>query len=184
MSTASAATKHSAPPAPPPVVASPAAPATPAAPPPRQLRPLAPSQIQLAEYATRHHVVTLPVGTEFADALRPEFWSNVADRLRVCDKVDIFDARGTVYGELLVRSVAQTRPVQGVKGAVQMHLLRHVELDPPDRKLRPPTHVVEYRGPADLWTIIRISDGAVVAHHLESREIAEQHLARMAMAPA
>jgi hypothetical protein len=128
--------------------------------------------------------VTLPVGTPFEDCLRPEFWANVADRLRVCDKVDVFDAKGTFYAELLVRAVAQSRPVQGTKGGVHLHLLRHVELEPPERKVRPAAHTVEFRGPAELWTVVRVADGAVVAHHLESRELAEQHLARMATAPA
>jgi hypothetical protein len=45
---------------------------TDAAPPaPRPLRPLAPSPIQFAEYATRHHVVTLSIGTSFEDCLDP-----------------------------------------------------------------------------------------------------------------
>jgi hypothetical protein len=99
MSTAPIAAKAS------PLPASPDAPppadAAPPAPPPRQIRPLAVSQIQLAEYATRHHVVTLSLTQEFEDILNPAFWVGVTDRARVCDKIDVFDAKGTFYAELL-----------------------------------------------------------------------------------
>jgi hypothetical protein len=180
MSAASAAStaKSSPPPAPAPVapVAVPAA-----TPPVRQLRPLSPSQIQLAEYATRHHVVTLPVGTPFEDCLKPEFWANTADRLRVCDKVDVFDAKGTFYAELLVRAVAQSRPVQGAKGGAQLIVLRHIEFDPVETRVKPIEHTVEFRGPAELWCVVRITDGAVVKSHLETREMAERHVATVAV---
>src|SRR5579872_2908411 len=142
MSAASAAVRQSAPPPAPP-------PAEPALPPteptrPRPLRPLAATQIQLAEYATRHHVVTLPIGTPFEDCLRPEFWANVSDgRLRVCDKVDVFDARGTFYAELLVRTVAQSRPVQGTRGGARMHVLRYIEFDPIEQKVKPVDLAIE-----------------------------------------
>jgi hypothetical protein len=138
---------------------------------------LSPSQIQLAEYATRHHVVTLPIGTTFEDCLDPAWWANVTDRLRVCDKVDVFDAKGTFYAELLVRAVAQSRPVQGTKGGARVHVLRYIEPESLERRARPIEHVVEFRGPAQLWCVIRISDGAVMKSHLDSREMAERHIA-------
>lgn len=186
MSTATAANKHSAPSTlpPPAVAAGSGTPPSEAAPVPRPLRPLSPSQIQLAEYATRHHVVTLPVGTDFNDVLQPGWWANVTERLRVCDKVDVFDARGTFYAELLIRAVAQSRPVQGTKGGARVHVLRFVELEPPERRARPVEYAVEFRGPAQLWCAIRIADGTVMKSHLDSREMAERHIATMAMAQA
>ncbi len=182
MSTATAATaaKSSAP-----APAVPGAPPAEAAPPaPRPLRPLAPSQIQLAEYATRHHVVTLPIGTSFEDCLDPAWWANVTDRLRVCDKVDIFDAKGTFYAEILIRAVAQSRRIQGSKGGARVHVLRFVEFEPLERRARPIEYMVEFRGPAEIWCVIRISDNAVMKSHLESREMAERHIASMQTALA
>jgi hypothetical protein len=172
MSTAPAAVKHSA--APPS--------AAPASAPPRQLRPLSPAQIGLAEHMVRHHVVTLPPGSDLQDIFDPAFWAHTADRLRVCDRIDVFDARGSFYAEVIVRAVSQTRPMQGIKGGARVFLLRHVDLDPIEPRARPVEHAVEYRGPADLWCVIRSTDGAVVKSHIESRELAERHIASMAMA--
>ncbi len=183
MSTAPAATtaKSSLPPAPPPVALGPPDASPPA---PRPLRPLAPSQIQLAEYATRHHVVTLPIGTSFEDTLDPAWWANVTDRLRVCDKVDVFDAKGTFYAEILIRAVVQSRPIHGSKGGARVHVLRFVEFEPLERRARPIEYMVEFRGPAEIWCVIRIGDNAVMKSHLESREMAERHIASMATAMA
>jgi hypothetical protein len=176
-----AATKPS---VPPPATNGAQPPADAAAPPPRPFRPLAVSQIQLAEYATRHHVVTLSLTQEFEDTLNPAFWANVTDRMRVCDKIDIFDAKGSIYAELLVRAVAQSRPIHGTKGGARVQILRHVELEPLERRVRPVEYKVEFRGPAELWCVVRISDGAVMKSHLDSREMAERHLAAMQMAMA
>ncbi len=169
---------------PPPASPPGAPPAADAPAPPRPIRPLPPSQIALAEFAIRHHVITLPVGTEFADCLVPAFWANVTHLLRVCDKIDVYDARGTTYAELLVRAVSQSRPVQGTKGGALMYVLRHVDLDPPERRARPPEYRIEFRGPAETWCVIRIGDGAIMKSHLDSREMAERHIATMAMAQA
>jgi hypothetical protein len=146
------------------------------------MRPLSPSQIQLAEFATRHHVVTLPIGTPFEDVLQTIWWSNVTDRLRVCDKVDVFDAKGTFYAELLVRAVAQSCPIHGSKGGVRVQILRYIELDSPEKPIKPVEHSIEFRGPAELWRVIRIRDGAVVRSHLDNREIAERHVCALAAA--
>jgi hypothetical protein len=61
----------------------------------RPMRPLAPGQIQLAEYATRHHVVTLAGNQSFEHISDPDFWANVAqNRFRPCDRIDVHDAGG------------------------------------------------------------------------------------------
>jgi hypothetical protein len=181
--TQTAAAKSSAPPAPVPPEAPLAAAAAPPSP-PRPVRPLSPTQIQLAEFATRHHVLTLAIGQEFDDLFRVDFWAGIAQRLRVCDTVSVFSARNDLFAELLVRQVSIPDGVRGSKGGATVYVLRHHELEPLDRRPRPVEHVVEFRGPANLWCVVRISDGAVVAHHLDTREAAEQHLARMATAQA
>jgi hypothetical protein len=186
MATPSAATavKSSPPPAPPTAPVEPEAPPVAAAeaPQPRPLRPLPASQIGLAEHLVRHHVVTLPIGTTFGDALLPEFYANVSDRLRVCDRIDLFDTRGTFYAELLVRFVSQSRPMQGTKGGARVHLLRYVEFDLVEQKARPIELAAEWRGPSQMWCAVRIADNAIIKSHMESRELADRHIASMAVA--
>jgi hypothetical protein len=176
MSTAPVAStaKSSAPPAPVPPEAPPAA--------PRPLRPAAPSQLQLSEFAVRHHTFTLTNAQEFDDCLRPEFWAGIANRLRVCDKIDVFSARNDIYVELMVRQVTLPDGVRGSRGGAWVHVLRRVDLEPVERRPRPVEHRVEFQGPSALWCVVRNKDDALVAHHLDTREAAEQHLARMATA--
>src|SRR6266478_9960159 len=58
----------------------------------RPMRPLAQGQIQLAEHAVRHHVVTLAANQSFEHILDPDFWANVAQqRFRPCDRIDVHD---------------------------------------------------------------------------------------------
>jgi hypothetical protein len=71
-----------------------------------------------------------------------------------------------------------------LKGGVRVQVLRHVELEPLERRARPVEYKVEFRGPAELWCVIRIGDGAVMKSHLDSREMAERHIAAMQMASA
>jgi hypothetical protein len=163
------------PPAPPPAVASS---------PPRPMRPLAPSQIGLAEHVTRHHVVTLPAGTPLEHVVDATFWGNISERLRPCDRVDVHDAGGRFFIELIVRQVAQSRPTSGVKGGALMHVLRHVEFDPIESKPRPVDHEVKFLGPAQGWCVVRLSDGKPVAENLADRETAEKHLAGLTTAAA
>jgi hypothetical protein len=72
--------------------------------------------------------------------------------------------------------------VRGSKGGALVHVLRFVEFDPIEKKPRPVEHTIEFRGPASLWSIIRSSDGAVVADQIENRELAERRVASMATA--
>jgi hypothetical protein len=146
------------------------------------LRPLSPSQVGLAEHQIRHHVITLSLTQCFEDCLRPEFWANITDRLRVCDKVDVFNARNDFYAELIIRSVTPSSSVRGTKGGARVHVLRYVEFEPLERKAKAIEYTVEFRGPASLWCAIRASDGAIVKSHMDSRELAERHVVSMSAA--
>ncbi len=146
------------------------------------MRPLSPSQLQLLEFAIRSHVITIAPTQTFEDCSDPSFWANVADRMRVCDLIYVFSARNDFFAELIVRTVAQGSAVRGSKGGVRVQVLRYVELDPLERPIRPVEHKVEFRGPAELWCVIRNSDGAIVKSHLDTREMAERHIATMAVA--
>ena len=150
-----------------------------ASPPPRPMRPLAPSKMQLSEYGTRHFTVTLEAGTPLHHLTDPLFWANVTQLLRPCVKVDVFDAGGAFYIELLCRDVAQARPTTGAKGGAMMVVLRHVELAPLTTKAMPNEHEIRHLGPSDGWCIIRLADERPIVRNLDSREVAEQHLRAM-----
>ena len=146
----------------------------------RPMRPLAPGQIQLAEHAVRHHVVTLAANQSFEHILDPDFWANVAqNRFRPCDRIDVHDASGRFFAELYVRQVHEGRAATGAKPSVVVHLLRYVEFEPLDARPKRTVYEVKFMGPAQGWSIIRVSDGNVMIENLENREIAEKRLATM-----
>ena len=65
---------------------------TPPGPPPL-LKPLANNRLRLVMASSsdieNHFAAVLPVGTEFSECLKPEYWSNHADRLRVGDVITV-----------------------------------------------------------------------------------------------
>jgi hypothetical protein len=144
------------------------------------MRPLAPSQIGLAEHLTRRHVVTLPPNTPFEQVFDPVFWANVADqRMRIGDQIEVHDAGVRFFAVLYVRAVVQSRPHAGMKGGVHVHLLHFYEFDAPPDVAKVATHQVKFLGPAQGWCVLRLSDGATVAQNLATREDAESHLANL-----
>src|SRR5258707_4734485 len=162
----------------------PAAESTPAAAaasvPRRPMRPLAPGQIQLAEFAVRHHVVTLVANQSFEHVTDSDFWANVAqNRFRPCDRIDVHDAGGRFFAELYVRQVHEGRAATGAKPSVVVHLLRHVEFEPLDTRPKRTLYEVKFMGPAQGWSIIRTADGKVMIENLENRETAEKRLSTM-----
>ena len=144
------------------------------------MRPLAPGQIQLAEYATRHHVVTLAPNQSFEHITDSDFWANVSqNRFRPCDRIDVHDAGGRFFAELYVRQVHEGRAASGTKPSILVHLLRYVEFEPLDTRPKAQTYEVKFMGPAQGWSIIRTADGNVMIENLDNREIAEKRLSTM-----
>lgn len=48
-----------------------------------------------------------PAGTPFENVLKPEFWANVARRMKMGDKIIVMPRDGAWYGELLVWDAGQ-----------------------------------------------------------------------------
>jgi hypothetical protein len=168
------------PPAEPPAAASAPPPA-----PPRRVRPAAPNQLQLVEYAVHRFSLTLKHDQVFEDLLEPGFWANVSDRLIPCDTIDVHAHDRSFYAELYVREVARAQVRAGAKGGALVHVLRYVEFDPAGARPKvEPEHEVRFLGPAQGWCVIRISDQRIVAENLPDRGAAEKQLAGLMAAAA
>jgi hypothetical protein len=145
----------------------------------RASRPLAVSQIKLAEYATQRHVVSLPSEVDFLRVEEPSFWANVTDRLRPGDLIDVHSQAGLFFGQLYVREAGFGDPTRAKFGAV-VHVLGYHEFDRIEpRKREAPTHEVRFLGPVQSWGIVRLIDGAVVVENLPDRPTAEAKLRAM-----
>lgn len=109
---------------------------------------------------------TLPVGTTLEDALKPEFWSRVAYRLRPKSSMDsrprdyagsIISVRTedhSMYAELYVRAIGESSLTVALIGQPTYFGLKEVQSD----KYRIHWNVGK-RG----YDVIRNSDGAIVA---------------------
>jgi hypothetical protein len=164
--------------------AAPSIPMVPVAPEPkppnaRASRPLPVSQMSLTEFATRHHVVTLPADVPFERVEEPSFWSNVTDRLRPGDLIDVHSQAGDYFGQLYVREAGFGDPTRAKFGAV-MHVLSFTKFDPIEpRKREAPTHEARFLGPNQGWGVVRLIDAVPVVENLPDRPAAEAKLRAM-----
>jgi hypothetical protein len=76
-------------------------------------------------------------------------------------------------------SSSKAAPTAGAKGGAVVHLLRKVEFDPIEARPRQVTHEVRFLGPAQGWSVVRLSDGKPVAENCPDRDTAESHLVKM-----
>jgi hypothetical protein len=146
--------------------------------PPRQIIPLAPSRLQLAEHAVHSFVVTLRPDERFEDIFDSEFWANAATekQMRPGDMVAVHDSAGRFFAELYVRASHGSNARSGTKGGATVALMRHLTFeDLPARKMPPAEFETKFMGPGLQWCVVRVSDLVVVADNLPDRDAAIRH---------
>lgn len=128
-------------------------------------RQLESTRFKSAEYVrTIHHAAPFD-GTVPEDLLKPDFWAHVADNFKQYDRVEALANDGTWWAEYIVVACG--------RAYAQLRILRKVDLDPVtinkalQSALR--AYEVRHRGPHDQWSVIRLSDNAVV-HEGEQTE--------------
>lgn len=130
-----------------------------------------------ADYARTVHHVDAPNGVTVADVLRPAFWKNHAERVRVKDRIEILAVDGSFDVE--VRVIGKEGPEKNPTGLV-VNMLRLWTKDSPAVVLPQVAEPRDFDGfkidhtPRTRWRIVRRSDGAVVARDIQSRPEAEQ----------
>jgi hypothetical protein len=145
----------------------------PPVPPPRPpVRPLAQQRLKMvvssASDIQNMWAVVVPAGTAVETVLLPEFWSNIADRLRIGDFIDVHSDGRDLVARLYVREVSKTRASVALIGLTQF--------DAPIERFEAAVHRVKYAGPHAKWTVERISDGKVVRENIDTREDAQDAL--------
>jgi hypothetical protein len=138
--------------------------------------------VGLAEHQTRHHVCTIPANTPVEHITESDFWSNIYERFRPADRIDVHSSDGSFFCELYVRSV--TRATPGQKARVLVHVLRHVDFPPLDARPRTNPYRVDFLGPAQGWSVTRTADEKLMVNNLENREVAEKRAAQLALTGA
>lgn len=115
----------------------------------RELKPLAPNDLVVAESRRVIHHVVLQPGTTLEDLLIPDFWSQAAPKLHRRDLIEVEPSDGGFWALLLVREC-------GVEHAV-VALLHKIDLPSLQRSVDdlPIGHSVQFLGPKRKWSAMR-----------------------------
>lgn len=95
------------------------------------------------------------------DMLRPVFWSHVAKKLRVGDRIEALSSDTTWFAELIVRAVAGLEVIVGE--------LRHIQFDSIGTR-NAADYEVKWVSPTIGFRVTRLDDKAVVKEGLKSKE--------------
>jgi hypothetical protein len=130
----------------------------------RRLKLIASSASDLGNY----WAAIVPTGVTVDTILQPEFWANVADKIRPADSIEATNDGLDFLARFFVRSVGRAR--------VSVALIQHVEFDALPENSEPAAHRIKFGGPHNRWCVERIADGKTVKDNLETREDAETAL--------
>lgn len=127
------------------------------------------------------HALTTQHGTPFEHVLEPEFWANIAHKLRPGDTVNVHTDDMSYYAQLYVRGVgAQGSLKLPNRADVEVLLLK--EWGPAKKELKDKHHEVKFMGPHTKWCVIRISDQQMVKEGFATSDEAHTHLKALGLA--
>ncbi len=105
-------------------------------------------RFELAQHARNVHRYILPREDTLEDALETDYWTHIAMKLTVLDRIEINPDDGSFYAELLVRSLQF--------GMVVTTVLNHVEFDNTVVQRQPESdYRVKWNGPHDKWCVFQ-----------------------------
>lgn len=122
-----------------------------------------PSRVHpLAQDVTEWSVV-VEKGVTLEDLLDPTFWTHTSQiKFRTDDLLHVRCDDGSFYGKFYVRS-ADSKSARVVK--LEFYQFDAIENADGEIGLK-----VEYGGPHHRWRVVRVADGAVLAHGLKNKE--------------
>ncbi len=116
---------------------------------------------------TVHH--TAPAGTPLAHVLKPEYWASCTKYLRTGCKIEAIPEDAGWLATLYVLRVGQ--------GYAKVQMLAHTALDgaaaAPDV---PQGYEIQWRGSVVKHRVVRLKDGAVLKHGIDTHEEAQKWL--------
>ena len=120
-----------------------------------------------AEFKRMVHRATPPSGTTLEDVCKPEFWTNVAGRLKHCDHIEVLPEDMAWHATLIVIGKGQLH--------ANVAVLNHVSLGAISNEVAGADYVVEWAGPKHLHRVKRSIDGAVVKTGIPTKQEALAH---------
>lgn len=137
---------------------------------PRPTPTLSPNGLSVAEYKRRNWFCEAVEGVTLDDVLKSEFWAHVAAKMTPFDRIEVVSFDGTWGADLVVLATGRT--------AAKVKQLHFYEFEGgyTDMSSVNTSHEIKHRGPRK-WSIIRLSDNAVVKEGIPTREEADRALA-------
>lgn len=140
---------------------------------------LDPARFSLDEHQNQTWTATVEAGTTLKDILQPDFFANVANKMRQYDRIYVRIDTGEWYAELLVldcgKNWAKTYGILKVDIGEEG---QHTEDINPEIYER---FTVQHRGPHLKWCVIRKSDKEAIKEMCATRSEAQSWLASYAM---
>lgn len=121
---------------------------------------LNPSSLREAEYRRSEYVVVAPEGAQIENLTDPVFWSHVAGRLRVNDRVEVHASDNTWVVEMMVRSASRAGAHLAVLHKHDFNTAENVDT----------FEDVEVRHRGGRWQAVRKADKAILIEGLDTKE--------------
>jgi len=111
------------------------------------------TRMRLAEYERQDWVANIEFGTPTDALLVPGFWAHMASYLRPYDHIEARSDDGTWVAYLIVTGCDRTWARVVIDRVVNL-----TTRDVAESQAVAPTHKVEWKGPQNKFTVIRIAD--------------------------
>ena len=138
----------------------------------KRVQELNPSRMKECEFERTVYTITTHENTSPEDLLKPEYWTNVAEKFKPFDKVEARADDGSWYAEFLVLETSRRW--------TRMHLLMQANLTTTDVSLTQSKlgeFNIEWKGPARKFCVIRASDQEMIHEGEQSKGTAHAWLA-------
>jgi hypothetical protein len=123
----------------------------------------------MAEHKRMTYCVNPEEGTSFEEVLTPGYWAHVSGKLRVLDQIEVVPDDMSYHATLLVLDAGRSY--------AKVAVLHKVDIGPVDTAAVPDAeYEIKLRGP-HKWSIVRVSDKAVIKEGIATREDANLELA-------
>lgn len=141
--------------------------------PDRKIQPIEEARIKGGDFVRAFYVATAFDNTKPEDLLQPEYWAHFAQKLKLRDRIEVWANDAAWVADVVV--------LGATKNAADVRLLRvdYIDRYSPDGATSDhlKTYDVRYRGLHSQWSVVRLSDNALVHEGEGSRAGADKWLA-------
>lgn len=145
---------------------------------------LGPGAFEVAEYKRTVYRGVVERGVSPEDVIHPAYWAYHSAKLKPWDRVELIAEDGTWFGEYLVLGCDRTwarvfalRVVMLTSADVAETQAANANEGKPEQSSSiAPANEVRFRGPVRKWSVIRVSDSAILAEGISQKREAEDWL--------